>query len=319
MLEELFHQQKDYINHFFSSVDLQKAEKILSIFLQCQGTILFTGVGKSGIIAEKLAMTLISTGTKSLYLPAMNALHGDIGILSEKDLFIFLSKSGESEELLQLLPAVRNRGAKTIAFVSKMPCRLAQLTDEFMHLPLKRELCPFDLAPTTSATLQLIFGDILAVALMKKKQFSLNEYALNHPAGSIGKKITLKVQDLMLKGEELPLCSLEDTLAQALVVLSNKRCGCVLAVDKEKKFQGIFTDGDLRRAIQSAPEGLLQKKMSSLITKSFISIEKQKMAIDAMKTMQKDPKKWVKELPVLENGKIIGLIRMHDIVQSGIS
>jgi len=188
-----------------------------------------------------------------------------------------------------------------------------------MLLPLMRELCPFDLAPTTSATLQLIFGDILAVSLMKKKRFTFDQFAMNHPAGSIGKKLKLKVEDLMVQENDLPVCQLEDTLGDALIELSNKGLGCVLAVDKERRMQGIFTDGDLRRAIQNHPQEVLQKKMKALVTTSFLAVERGQMAIEALRMMQKDSVKWVKELPVLEEGKVIGLIRMHDIVQAGIN
>ncbi len=319
MLKTLFHQQQEYINYFFSHLDYGEAEEVFRAFAACSGTVLFTGVGKSGIIAEKLAMTLISTGTKAMYLPATNALHGDIGVLTEKDILVFLSKSGGSEELLQLLPAVRKRGAKTIAFVSNQSSRLAHEVDQTMYLPLQRELCPFDLAPTTSAILQLIFGDVIAVALMKEKKFSLNDYAMNHPAGIIGKKISLKVEDIMIKGPHLPICQLEDSLAEALITLSDKQCGCVLAVDHRRRLRGIFTDGDLRRAIQQKQPNILDHKMGSLITESFLSVTPTKMAVEAMKVMQQKKGKWVKELPVIDNEKLVGLIRMHDIVQSGIN
>lgn len=317
MLKELFEEYQLNLNHFFDRVDLEKAEQIFHLFLKCEGILIFTGVGKSGIIAEKLATTMISTGTKSLYLPPMNALHGDIGVVSEKDILICVSKSGESEELLSLLPFVHHRGATTLAWVSNLESRLYEACNIGINLPFIKELCPFDLAPTTSTAIQLIFGDVLSVALMKAKEFSLDEYALNHPAGHIGKKITVRVHDLMLKDSRLPLCRENHLLREALIELTNKRCGCLLIVDEDQKLRGIFTDGDLRRAIQNHPNGVLDKPMSELMTSNFCSIHENLLASEALDLMQQ--KRRVMMLPVLDKQRLIGLLHMHDIVQAGIS
>lgn len=319
MIKDLFEEYQRNLNYFFDHVDAKKAEEIFRIFLECPGTLVFTGVGKSGIIAEKLAMTLISTGTKAIHLPANNALHGDIGIVTENDVLVCISKSGESDELLSLVPFAQKKGAKTVAWVSSPQSKLAASCDIEIYLPLSKELCPFDLAPTTSTSIQMIFGDVLSVALMKAKNFSLDDYALNHPAGAIGKKITLTVDDLMLKGETLPLCSPNDRLRDALVTLTDKKCGCLLIIDENKELCGIFTDGDLRRAFQNDPAAMLEKKMGELMTPSCIATEKGKRAIEALRLMQKDQKKWVNVLPVIESGTLIGLIRMHDLVQAGIT
>lgn len=319
MLKELFLDHQKNINYFFQHVDVTIAESILTLFCNCKGMLVFTGVGKSGIIAEKLAMSMISTGTKALYIPPTNALHGDIGILSEDDIMIFISKSGESEELLSLVPFVKQKKAKTVAWVSSEKSSLLKICDIGINLPFEKELCPFDLAPTTSTAVQLIFGDVLSVALMKMKKFSLDEYALNHPAGSIGKKLMLKVEDLMLKGEELPICQGDTPLCDVLVELSNKRCGCLIIVDKNYKTKGIFTDGDLRRALQKGASLVLEKKMEELMNSSFISTHRKQLAWNALSLMQKDEKKWITVMPVLEENKLVGLIRMHDIVQAGIS
>ena len=319
MLKDLFDEHQSNLEFFFDQVDLEAAEKIFRLFLSCEGTLIFTGVGKSGIIAEKLAMTMLSTGTKSLYLPPMNALHGDIGILTKDDVLVCISKSGESEELLSLIPFAQKKGAQTVAWVSNPLSTLLQACDLGISLPLRKELCPFDLAPTTSTAIQLIFGDVLSVALMKVKKFSLDDYALNHPAGNIGKKITLTVDDLMVKGERLPICRPNDRLREALVTLTNKQCGCLLIVSPDQRLQGIFTDGDLRRALQNNSASMLEKEMKDLMTTSFIRIYKGKRAWDALCLMQKDPKRRIMMMPVVDNEQLAGLIRMHDIVQSGIS
>lgn len=319
MLTELLAEQKRNLNHYFEHLDLGELEKVLQECLQIQGLIIFTGVGKSGIIAEKIAMTMISTGTKALYLPPTNFLHGDIGILSEKDLLVLFSRSGETEELLNLIPFATKRGTKLLAVVSSPHSRLAKCCDLSIHLPFKKELCPFDLAPTSSTTVQLLFGDLLAISLMRAKGFDLSRYALNHPSGAIGKKMTITVDELMFKEDQIPLAKPQDRLLDMLVELTNKKCGALLVADEKKKLLGIFTDGDLRRALQSQGPDVLQRPLKDLMTGSALKIDRGKLAWEALQIMQKDPKKFVMILPVVEEGAIVGILRMHDIVQAGIS
>ena len=307
-IEEYFEEERKYLNYFFDHIDLQKAKKVFQKLYECKGTIIFTGIGKSGIIAQKLATTLISTGTKALYIPAIDALHGDLGIVDAKDIFVLLSKSGATEELLNLLPHIREKGGEAIAIVSQENSKLYNACDVSICLPIPRELCPFDLAPTTSAEVQLIFGDILAVALMDKKKFSLKDFALNHPAGMIGKKITLKVCDLMITGKQIPLTTPEKKLIDILFELSEKRCGCLLVVDEQQKLLGIFTDGDLRRAIQKKGPESLHQKVSELMTVTPRSISQNQLAYDAMQQMEEDPKQLITVLPVVENDKVTGKI-----------
>jgi arabinose-5-phosphate isomerase len=319
MLKNLLDESRRHLNSFFESLDIKRFEEVVQMCMSCKGFIIFTGVGKSGIIAEKTAMTLISTGTKALYLPPMNFLHGDIGIVSENDLLVMISKSGETEELLNLVPFIQRRKAKILALVSNPVCRLAKCSDLSMYLPVEKELCSFDLVPTTSTAVQLIFGDVLAVALMKARNFNMSDYVLNHPAGSIGKKMTLTVKDVMLGGDQVPFCKPQDRLVDVLVELSNKKCGALLVVDEQRRLQGIFTDGDLRRALQMNGSRVLEQNMAAIMTASAICVSSDMLAWDAMKHMQKDPKKWVMVTPVIENHTVVGILRMHDIVQAGIS
>ena len=314
MMKKLFDDQRALINAFFDAVDLEQAEKVLDACLACEGKVVFSGVGKSGVVAEKLATTLSSTGTHAAFLPPTNALHGDIGILEAKDLLVLLSKSGESEELVQLVPLAKMRGIQTVAWVSKPASLLAKLCNIAMHLPLKKELCPFDLSPTTSAAVQMIFGDILTVALMQKKQFSVDEYALNHPAGAIGKKLTMHVRDLMSTGDALPICSRDTPLEEALLELTKKRFGCILITEGDT-LRGIFTDGDLRRALQSH-QNVLKVRMGELMHKKFTSIGPDDKAIVALKLMEGEKK--IMMLPVLKDQKLVGLIHLHDILQAGL-
>lgn len=319
MLTELLQEQRRNLDDYFDRLDKNEVEKVVRACLDTKGLIVFTGVGKSGIIAEKIAMTMISTGTKALYLPPTNFLHGDIGILSENDLFVLMSRSGETEELLNLIPFAKKRGTRLLAIVSNPQSRLAKQCDLSINLPFDKELCPFDLAPTTSTTVQLLFGDLLAIALMRSKNFDLSAYALNHPSGTIGKKMTITVDELMCKNDNLPLAKPTDKLTDALTELTNKKCGALLIVDDERNFLGIFTDGDLRRALQTQGTEVLQKKMQEIMTVTALIIDQNKLAWDALKIMQRDPKKFVMMLPVVDKGKIMGLLRMHDIVQAGIS
>jgi len=319
MIKSLFENAKAHLNYFFEHVDISSVENVAKACHMCEGLIVLTGVGKSGIIAEKIAMTLISTGTRALYLPAMNFLHGDIGIISNKDMVIMISKSGESEELLDLIPFIQHRKSKTVAIVSDLQSRLAKSCDMSVHLPVEKELCSFNLVPTTSTAVQLIFGDVLAVALMKNRQFAMDDYAMNHPAGAIGRKIFLKIKDIMLDQQNTPICQADDKLINVLVEFSNKKCGALLVADSEKRLVGIFTDGDLRRALQASGSCVLDQEMSSLMNTSVSFLSSDTLAWDALLFMQKDPSKWITVLPVVDNGKIVGILRMHDVVKAGLT
>jgi arabinose-5-phosphate isomerase len=318
MIRELIDEQRRYLNSYFEQIDCAQAEAILRALQDCTGTVVLSGVGKSGHIAEKIAATFLSTGTKAFYLDPTHAIHGDLGYVAKEDVFLAFSKSGESQELVELVPFVRKRGAKSIAIVSNEHSRLAGACDLFMMLPVERELCPFDLAPTTSTAVQLLFGDCLAIALMRAKKITLNDFALNHPGGILGRRITLKVGDLMLKGNDLPLSRPTDHLIHVLPELSAKRCGCLLVVDATKDLKGIFTDGDLRRSLELMGSSALESTLAELMTPKPRTITPDHLAVDAMRQMEEDPRRLITVLPVLENGRVVGLLRMHDILQAGL-
>lgn len=318
MLKDLLNNQKEYLSDFIDRLDLKQAEQFLEELFNCKGVLIFTGVGKSGLVAEKIAVTMTSTGSRALFLSPINALHGDIGIISDQDVVVMISKSGESEELLQLIPTIRNKHAKILSIVNNPNSRLSKSSDFSITLPIKRELCPFDVVPTTSTMTQTLFGDVLAIALMQRKNFTMDAFAANHPAGRIGKRIITKVSDLMLRGSAIPLCSPKDKLVDTLVELSNKRCGCVLIVDAEQRMMGIFTDGDLRRALQNKGSNVLEQPMENLMIKTARKIGPENLAWEAMRVMEGDQKNAITVLPVLENEKVVGLIKLHDIIQSGL-
>jgi arabinose-5-phosphate isomerase len=317
-MRDLFDTFRSSLNGFFDAVDLTEIEKVFESLRSCSGALILSGVGKSGFVAQKIAATLVSTGTKAHYLCPAGALHGDIGIVAPEDFFLAFSKSGESKELLDLLPFVKKKGARTIAVVSKRSSRLADMSDLVVHLPIEKEVCPYDLAPTVSTAAQLIFGDCLAIKLMQEREFTVTDFASNHPSGFLGKKITLKVADLMLRGEAIPTCRKSDRLIEVLHELTSKRCGCVLIASEEARLEGIFTDGDLRRAIQAKGEGALQVRMGELMTRSPLTGEPDQFAIEALRKMEENPDRLITVLPILDTNKIVGLLRLHDIIQSGL-
>jgi len=318
MIQELLKKQRQYLSAYFEQLDVRKAEAILQILQHCRGTIVLSGVGKSGHIAQKLAATFLSTGTKAFFLDPTHAVHGDLGYVTDADVFLALSKSGESQELLDLIPFVQKRKAPCIAVVSNENSRLARMCDHFIVLPVEHELCPYDIAPTTSTAVQLLFGDCLAIALMRIKKMSLSDFALNHPGGFIGRRISLKVSDLMQRLEALPICRPGDRLIRVLPELSAKRCGCLLVTDEALQLKGIFTDGDLRRSLESMGSLALESTLEALMTPNPRWISANELAWEAMRQMEKDPRHPIMVLPVLDGQRVVGLLRMHDILQAGL-
>jgi arabinose-5-phosphate isomerase len=316
---ELFQEQKKLIDGFFNGVSQSLVEEVVTAFLACQGSLVFTGVGKSGLVAQQIALTMTSLGTRAFYLSPLNAMHGDIAMVGPNDLVVIISKSGNTDELVDLLITLKSRKIATMGWFCSLNSRLAQFCDQIVLLPLEKELCPFDLSPTTSTIIQLIFGNTIAVGLMKLKSFSIDQYALNHPRGVIGKKLLLRVHDVMLKHPQLPVCRSDETLQDVLVELSDKKCGCLLITNERNELEGIFTDGDLRRVIMKQGQHAFLKKISELMSTDFLSIDKEATATEALAIMEKkNPTKKVMMLPVLEERKLLGLIRLHDIVSIGL-
>lgn len=284
--------------------------------LECPGTIIFTGVGKSGFIAQKITQTLVSTGTKAVFLSPTDALHGDIGIVSAGDLLVCFSKSGATEELIRLVPYAKAKGARLVAITSVLGSPLDKACHISVNLPLHRELCPFDLAPVTSTAIQMCFGDTAAIALMQAKHLTKEQYAMNHPAGRIGKRLILRVDDVMVSGDSLPLTSPAVLMPDVLVELSHKGCGCVLVADDDKNLKGIFTDGDLRRALQKFGGDIMSRKVSEVMTTSPKTVSVGVKAVDAMSSMEAAPK--VTAMPVLDGERVAGLVTLHGLVSAGL-
>jgi arabinose-5-phosphate isomerase len=319
LVQGLLEDLRSNIDVLFQRFDCLQFVKITEVVLHSKGCIFFTGIGKSGIIAQKIAATCSSSGTKAFFLSPQNALHGDIGLVGRNDIVFFLSKSGETSELLELCPALRNKGAILIAVVTNPSSRLARACEFSFVLPELKELCPFDLAPTSSTIAQLVFGDLLAMVIMRLKEVSLSDFIQNHPAGRIGRRNLVKVRDLMISGEALPKCTPSDTLGNMLVELSNKQCGCICILGPNAQLLGIFTDGDLRRALQKLGPAALGATMGSLMTTSPRAIDSDTLAYEAMHLMESDQKHPITVLPVIEEDRTcVGIVKMHDILQSGI-
>lgn len=319
MIQELLDKYQAALNLFFNEVNPRSLDSIFKLFSECKGLLFFSGIGKSALVGEKIAATMTSTGTRALFMPPIEAMHGDVGLVTSQDIFIAISKSGEAEELLNLLPYIRNKGAKIIALTSNAKSKIALAADYQLLIPFHSELCPFNMAPTISTTTQTILGDILAVALMQFKKFTLSEFAMNHPAGTLGKRIIVKVKDLMIVGDKVPLCSPNNSLLEILVELSNKKAGCVLVVNEFQEHLGVFTDGDLGRALNQWGSEVLKQPVQEMMTKGGRTIGPEALAWDALKMMENQQKSPITVLPVLDEVRhVLGIIKMHDILQSGI-
>ncbi|KAL0356386.1 UNVERIFIED_CONTAM: putative arabinose 5-phosphate isomerase [Sesamum radiatum] len=290
-LLNLFKCQQKYLNHFFQNLDLSQTLTFTQTLLNARGTIFF--FGKSGFVAQKISQTLVSLGVKS-------------------------GKSGNSEELLRLVPCAKAKGVYLISVTSVKPNGLAGLCDLNVHLPLERELCPFDLAPVTSTAIQMVFGDTVAIALMGARNLSKEEYAANHPAGRIGKSLIFKVKDLMKKKEELPVCMEQDLIMDQLVELTSKGCGCLLVIDEEYHLLGTFTDGDLRRTLKASGEGIFKLTVGNMCNRKPRTIGPDAMAVEAMQKMESPPSP-VQFLPVINDDNVlIGIVTLHGLVSAGL-
>ncbi|KAL5561922.1 hypothetical protein UlMin_031669 [Ulmus minor] len=317
-LLNLFKSQQSHLNFFFQNLDLSQTLAFTRTLLDSPGTIFFSGVGKSGFVARKISQTLVSLGVSSGFLSPVDALHGDIGILTSRDVLVLFSKSGNTEELVKLVPCAKAKGAFLISVTSVEGNVLAGVCDMNVHLPLERELCPFDLAPVTSTAIQMVFGDTVAIALMGARNLTKEQYAANHPAGRIGKSLIFKVKDVMKKQEELPVCRETDLIMDQLVELTSKGCGCLLVIDDQYHLIGTFTDGDLRRTLKDSGEGIFKLTVGEMCNRHPRTISLDAMAVEAMKKMEAPPSP-VQFLPVIDNENLlIGIVTLHGLVSVGL-
>lgn len=290
--------------------------KAVDLISKCKGRVIVTGMGKSGLIGRKIASTLSSTGTSAFFVHPVEGMHGDMGMVMKEDIVLALSYSGETEEMKKILLLIKRLGVKLITFTGNPDSSLAKEADAVLNVKVKKEACPFNLAPTASTTAMLALGDALAIALLDKKGFTEADFAAIHPAGVIGKKLLLRVEDVMRKGEENPLIDEDKRVKEALLVMTSTRLGAVSVVDKEGRLIGFFTDGDLRRRLQKDRD-LLEKKISSVMTKKPTTITKRKLATEAVRILQE---KKFDNIPVVdEDNRPIGIVDERDLLKEGIA
>lgn len=300
-------------------LERNQIQRVVELLVACKGKLVILGVGKSGIIAQKIAATMTSTGTGALYLHPSDALHGGIGIINPDDIVMILSNSGETDEIIEMLPYLKRRQVPIIALVGTLNSTLARRADAVIDGSVDQEACPLNLAPTTSTTVALALGDALAMTIMQVKGLTPDDFAVNHPAGQLGKRLTLTVADLMHSGADNPTIALGVGWVDAVKGISAGGLGAVNVVDDAGRLAGIITDGDLRRAIQkSDPASLTNLRSDELMTRNPTVASPELLAYDALRLMEDRPSQ-ISVLPVVDSDRVcVGLIRLHDIVRSGL-
>lgn len=312
---KLLQLEAEAINRTAQTLDRESVERAVDLLVCCDSKVIITGVGKSGVIAQKIAQTMTSTGTIAVFVHPSDALHGSLGVISRGDVVIALSNSGETDEILLILPAIKQRKLSLIAIVGNTRSTLARNADIVLDASVDKEACPLNLAPTTSTTVALAIGDALAMTLMEAKNLTAEDFAANHPGGRLGKRLTLKVSSLM---HESPNVHPESNWLEVVKAISQYALGAVNVVAENENLIGIITDGDLRRTIEkTSPEKFSTLSAEQMMTRDPITVAPGMLAFDALQLMENRPSQ-ISVLPVVENGRSVGLLRLHDIVRSGL-
>jgi arabinose-5-phosphate isomerase len=287
----------------------------------CRGKVVVTGMGKSGLICRKIAATLSSTGTPAFFLHAGDANHGDMGMIMQNDVVLAISNSGETEEILRLIPILRRLGVKLIAMTGNHGSTLSRAAEVVLDAGVKEEACPLGLSPTASTTAALALGDALAVILLEKKGFKEEDFALRHPGGTLGRKLLLRVEDLMHRDADIPLVREETSMKEAILVITSKRLGITGVTGKRGNLVGVITDGDLRRALQTRGDGILSRRADEIMSLKPRSVEKDALASQALARMEENVPRPITSLFVVERpGDLvpIGILHIHDLLKAGI-
>lgn len=312
--KEVFRVEAEAVRALANKLDHNFVQAVEAIS-NCKGRVVVTGMGKAGIIGQKISATLASLGTPSIWLHSAEAIHGDLGRVTKNDIVIALSNSGETEETKNLIPILKKIGAKIIAITGNKDSGLAKHSDLVLDVSVKKEACSLGLAPTSSTTAMLAMGDALAVCLVEKKGFKEKDFALFHPGGALGKKLLLKVEDIMRKGKANPVVSEDARVKDVLYAITEARAGAASVVDKRGRLSGIFTDGDLRRHLE-ADTDLSVRKVKEVMTKNPVTIQPQKLAIEALRILEE---KKIDELPVVDkNRKPAGMLDVQDVLRAGL-
>ena len=288
----------------------------LTLILNCRGRVVVSGIGKSGHVARKLAATLASTGTPAFFVHASEAAHGDLGMITPDDVVVVLSNSGETDELVSLLPHLKREGAAIVALTGNEQSSLAQAADVHLDAAVDAEACPLGLAPTASTTAALALGDALALALLEARGFSAEDFARSHPGGSLGRRLFTRVSDIMRTGDALPVSPATTTLADAIVEMSRKGMGRTAIVDGDGRVEGIFTDGDLRRCLDQVRD-VAAVKIAQLMTRNPRMVAPGRLAVDCVEAMETPPK--VSQLLVVDGQRrLVGALHLHDLFRARI-
>jgi len=312
--KEVFRIEAEAIKDLAGRLD-ENFDRAVEAIYRTTGRVVIMGMGKPGIIGEKISATLTSTGTPSLFLHPAEAVHGDLGKVTKEDVVLAISNSGETEEVLRVIPLIKKIGARLIALAGNTKSTLARHSDIILDVGVKKEACPMGLAPTASTTATLAMGDALAVALIKRKGFREADYAFFHPGGTLGKRLILKVEDIMRKDFENPIVEENALVKDVLVKITSVRAGSASVVDKKGKLTGIFTDGDLRRHIEGA-ENIALRKIKDVMTRSPKTITKEKLAAEALRILKENR---IDEIPVVDkNKKPVGLVDVQDLLKAGL-
>lgn len=311
--------EADAIAQTASRIAKSEVERAIEILASCRGKVVLVGMGKSGIIAQKIAATMTSTGTAAIYLHPSDALHGGLGIVASEDVVLALSNSGETDEVVAMLPHLKHRGVPIIALVGNLNSALARRADVILDASVDKEACPLNMAPTTSTTVALAIGDALAVVLMRVKGLTTDDFAQNHPAGRLGKRLTLRVADLMHGDDDNPTIAPDAPWLEVISAMTRSGLGGVNVVDADGHLLGIITEGDLRRTIQKVNHAELETLTSSMMmTRDPVVAHPELLAYDALRLMEERPRQ-ISVLPVVTQERVcVGLIRIHDIVRSGL-
>ena len=290
-----------------------KFERAIECLASCKGRIVISGIGKSAIVAQKIVATLNSTGTPAVFLHAADAIHGDLGMVQQEDVVIIISKSGESAEIKVLVPLIKNFGNCLVSITGNTSSYLARKSNFVLNTTVEQEACPHNLAPTTSTTAQMVMGDVIAVCLMEKRGFNMDDFAKLHPGGALGKKLYLRVSDLYAENQK-PEVKTTDSVKTVIMEMTKKRLGVTAVIGSDGKLAGIITDGDLRRMLEKS-DSIENIEARDIMTQNPKTIEPSEMAVNALDIMRQNE---IMQLAVAENGQYLGIVHLHDLVKEGL-
>lgn len=315
--KDVLHQEAQAIEKLMPTLD-QRFVNAVTMIVESPGRVIVTGMGKSGHIARKVSATLSSTGTPSIFLHPAEAIHGDLGMVTVNDIILAFSNSGETVEILNILPSLKRIGAKLIAVVGNMNSTLAKTADIVLDATVEKEACPLGLAPTTSTTVALALGDALAVVLLSEHHFTKDQFAVFHPGGALGRKLLLTVKDVMHKGIDNPVIGEDSTVQDALFMMTEKGLGAAAVVGEDGTLAGLVTDGDVRRGLETG-SNFLQWPVDAMMTKNPRRISQDKLAAEALHIMEKNQPRPITVLPVIdENDKVVGMVHLTDLLRQGV-